>query len=171
MDEKIMESATAETRCTSIKPSINADELVSNQQATAGVKYSVGCLAYMGDAVFEMYVRKYLLMPGNRKVSALNVQARKYVSAPAQAKMYHHIEPSLTEMEKVVMKRGRNLHSSSKAKNADMSDYRHATGLEALFGYLFLNEEHERLMEVFELCLKTIEINGKTIGKTIGTIG
>lgn len=124
-------------------------------------EYSAGCLAYMGDAVFELHVRNMLLKDGGRPVHALNKQARQYVSAPAQAAMYHHIQPLLTDEERLVMKRGRNLHSASKAKNADTSDYRHATGLETLFGYLFLKNEHQRILEVFNLCVDTKQIKEK----------
>ena len=116
----------------------------------------------MGDAVFELYIRKMLLADGNRPVNLLNKQARQYVSAPAQATMYHHIEPHLTAEEQSVMKRGRNLHSQSKAKNAGTSDYRHATGLETLFGYLFLKDKHERLEEIFELCTNKIDLTKMT---------
>ena len=121
-----------------------------------GSFYSAACLAYMGDAVFELYVRKMLLASGSQPISMINKQARQFVAATAQAAMYHHIEPLLSEEEQAVMKRGRNLHTSSKAKNADTSDYRHATGLETLFGYLFLKDKHERLAEVFELCINKI---------------
>ena len=114
--------------------------------------YSAQCLAYMGDAVFELFVRKMLLSNGNRSVNDLNKQARKYVSATAQAEMYHKIEANLTMEEQSVMRRGRNLHSSSKSKNADTLDYRHATGLETLFGHLFITEQQERLEEIFKLC-------------------
>ena len=117
------------------------------------ITHSAQCLAYMGDAVFELCVRKMLIEEGYQQVNILNRQARKYVSAPAQAKMYHKIEPHLNQEEKSVMRRGRNLHSQSKAKNAGLSEYRHATGLETLFGYLFLMDKHERLSEVFELCM------------------
>ena len=118
-----------------------------------GKYYSSHCLAYIGDAVFELFVRKMLLAEGSRPISALNIQARRYVSAKAQAEMYHLIEPHLNAEEQAVLKRGRNLHSGSKAKNAAASEYRHATGLEALFGYLFVNGKHERLEEIFKLCI------------------
>ena len=124
----------------------------------ARVEYSAACLAYIGDAVFELNVRNMLLASGNRSVNKLNKEARTYVAATAQATMYHYIEPFLTDEEKSVMKRGRNLHSGSKAKNAEMSDYRHATGLETLFGYLFLKGDDKRLTEVFELCIKTKDL-------------
>ena len=116
------------------------------------ISYSANCLAYMGDAVFEQCVRKMLLDQGNRPVDALHKEARKYVSAIAQATIYHYVEPHLNPEEQAIMRRGRNVHSYSKAKNAGTSEYRHATGLETLFGYLFLNEQHERLAQIFELC-------------------
>jgi len=129
------------------------DSKIIVDKVTMNKYYSAQCLAYMGDAVFELYVRKMLLSDGNRPVNVLNKQARQYVSAAAQAAMYHHIEPLLTQEEQAVMKRGRNLHSYSKAKSANTLAYRHATGLEVLFGYLFVNERHERLAEVFEFCV------------------
>jgi len=125
-----------------------------DKEVKSAVNFSAGCLAYMGDAVFELHVRKMLLADGNRSLSTLNKQARQYVSAMAQAEMYHHVSPFLSEEEKAVMKRGRNLHSYSKAKHADTSSYRHATGLEALFGYLFINGRHERLSEIFQICIE-----------------
>ena len=110
------------------------------------MQYSAQCLAYMGDAVFELYVRKMLLSGGSRSTNKLHGQARQYVSAPAQAAMYHHIEDSLTTEELAIMRRGRN------QKKTGTTDYRHATGLEALFGHLFLTEQHSRIAEIFEIC-------------------
>ena len=115
--------------------------------------HSAQCLAYMGDAVFELYVRKMLLSRGSRPVNKMNIEARGYVSARAQSVMYHKLEPLLSTEEAAVMRRGRNLHSSSKAKSAGTLEYRHATGLETLFGYLFVNDRYERLSEIFQLCV------------------
>jgi len=115
--------------------------------------YSAQNLAYIGDAVFELHVRKMLLSTGNRSVNALNKAARGYVSAKAQAVMYHAVEPHLSEEEMSAMRRGRNIRTNTKAKNAGMSEYKHATGLEALFGYLFVNERHERIAEIFNICI------------------
>ena len=117
---------------------------------------SVAALAYLGDAVFELRVREMLLSRNENGAALhqLNKQARKYVSAPAQAAMYHAIFPTLSDEEQAIMKRGRNLHTTSRAKNADMADYRHATGLEALFGYLYEKGDHMRLAELFEMCIK-----------------
>ncbi|MCL2500745.1 MAG: ribonuclease III [Defluviitaleaceae bacterium] len=116
---------------------------------------SVAALAYLGDAVFELRVREMLLnkYESNATPNALNRQARKYVSATAQSAMYHAIFPLLTEEEQAIMKRGRNLHTSSRAKNADATDYRHATGLETLFGYLHERGERGRIDELFNLCI------------------
>ncbi|MCL2199453.1 MAG: Mini-ribonuclease 3 [Defluviitaleaceae bacterium] len=109
-------------------------------------------LAYLGDAVFELLVREKLLREGIpfRKI---NRAARNFVSARAQSEMYHKIFPTLTQEEQSIMKRGRNLHTLSRAKNAGVSEYRHATGLEALFGYLQNNNATARLHEIFRLCV------------------
>lgn len=110
-------------------------------------------LAYLGDAVFELAVRARLTADGSKPVSVLNRAAKAYVSAGAQAAMYQKIYPLLTEEEQSVMKRGRNLNTASRAKHANLTDYRHATGLEVLFGYLYLQNQPERLEEVFNLCV------------------
>jgi len=109
-------------------------------------------LAYLGDAVFELMVREKLLSE-NIQFRTLNTRARSYVAAPAQAAMYHKIFPALTEAEQAIMKRGRNLHNNSRAKNADVSEYRHATGLETLFGWLYQSNEKARISEIFALCI------------------
>ena len=112
-------------------------------------------LAYLGDAVFELRVREMLLArnPNGVSLRELNRQARQYVSAMAQGQMYHAIFDLLTEDEQAVIKRGRNLHNTSRAKNADVAAYRHATGLETLFGWLHENHHHERITTLFDLCV------------------
>lgn len=114
-------------------------------------------LAYLGDSVFELFARNYLITT-KEPVNKLHKKAKSLVSAEAQAKMYYSIVDSLTEEEIAVIKRGRNAKSFTAAKNASIVDYRHATGLEALFGYLFLKGEHERLSELFERCLAEIHL-------------
>jgi len=111
-------------------------------------------LSYLGDAVFELMVREKLLNDGVpfRQISK---QASKLVSAGAQAEMYHKIYEALTLEEQAVLKRGRNLHNLSRAKNAGVSQYRHATGLEALFGWLRRSNSHQRLEEIFNICVST----------------
>ena len=109
-------------------------------------------LAYLGDAVFELMVREKLI---SEKVpfKSLGSAADDYVNAKAQAKMYHRIFTKLTHIEKSIIKRGRNLHGTSRSKSACVSDYRHATGLEALFGFLYAGGETARLAQVFHMCV------------------
>lgn len=107
-------------------------------------------LAYVGDAVFEMLVRTRVLSWGNAPVNILNKKARGIVNAKAQSDMYFRIEDMLTDEEKSVFRRGRNTKSHTVPKNADIMDYRHATGLEAVFGYLYLSGNTERAIELFD---------------------
>ena len=109
-------------------------------------------LAYLGDAVFELMVREKLIAD-RIPFGSLNHIADKYVNAKTQAEMYHRIFTKLTNIEQSIIKRGRNLHTATRTKSACMSEYRHATGLEVLFGYLYVNVEMERLKEVFEMCV------------------
>ncbi len=114
--------------------------------------YSPLALAYIGDAVFELYVRTALMGLGNMQANKLNKMARMYVKAESQAKMYHALLDKLTERELEILKRGRNASPHTTAKNASVNDYRHATAVEALFGYLYLNGEAKRLAEIFAIC-------------------
>ena len=117
-------------------------------------EYSPLALAYMGDAVFEILVRDMVLSRGNMPANKLHKTSKGYVNAAAQAAMYMKLEAIVTEEEHAVMKRGRNAKSYTTAKNQSVTDYRHATGLEALFGYLYLKGEKERIRELFEICVK-----------------
>ncbi len=121
-------------------------------KAEAG-EFSSLALAYMGDAVFEIYARSYVLSSGNRAVDKINAETRGLVNAHSQSEMYHKLENLLTEEEHRVMKRGRNANSHTMAKNQSAADYRRATGLEALFGWLYLKGETDRLEELFKLCI------------------
>ena len=109
-------------------------------------------LAYLGDAVFSLLVRSEVVARGNTSVARQNEQVKAVVRAKAQAAMYHTLLPHLSEEEEAVMKRGRNAKSFSRAKNASVSDYRHATGVEALFGYLYLQGQNARIAALFTLC-------------------
>jgi len=110
-------------------------------------------LAYLGDAVFELLVREMLLRQAV-PFRQINRRAKAFVSAQAQAEMYHRLYPQLSAEEQAVMKRGRNLHSASRSKNAGVTEYRHATGLEALFGYLRQRGDTARVEEVFLICVE-----------------
>jgi ribonuclease-3 family protein len=106
-------------------------------------------LAYIGDAVYELFIRTYLLKKG-LPVKNLHKEATKYVKAKAQSQIVHILEDNLSEEEKNIVKRGRNAKTNSMPKNADMIDYKYATGLESLMGYLYLTEQDQRLGQLFE---------------------
>ena len=117
-------------------------------------------LAYIGDTIYETHIREYLIRQNiNRKVNDLHKTAIKYVKAKAQATIMHEIEEQLTEDELRVFKRGRNQKSHTSPKNADMIDYKHATGFEALVGYLHLGNEQERLEYIITEGIRIIEKN------------
>jgi len=110
-------------------------------------------LAYIGDAIYEVYVRNKLVSQHNIQVDKLHKMAVNMVKSSAQAKSYHKIEQELTEEELAVFKRGRNAKSSV-PKNSDMSEYKIATGLEALIGYIYLSGDNKRLDEIMNLILR-----------------
>lgn len=110
--------------------------------------YSPLTLAYIGDGVYELIVRTVLVKRGNCPVNRLHKQASSLVKAASQSAMMEVIEPMLTEEEAGVYRRGRNAHSPTMAKHATMSDYRRATGFEALIGYLYLKEDFTRMTEL-----------------------
>jgi len=114
-------------------------------------------LAYIGDAVYELLVRTYLLEK-RLPVRELHKATTKYVKANSQANIIHTLEEMLTEEEAEVVKRGRNAKSNTTPKNAKMIDYKYATGFESLFGYLYLKGQDIRLSEIFEK-IKGLEFN------------
>ncbi len=116
-------------------------------------------LAFVGDAVFETYVRTKIAKDVNMQVAKLHKIAIKYVSAVAQSKIVRAIEDNFTEEELAVYKRGRNAHSHTSAKNADIVDYRHATGFESLIGYLYLKKNSARLDEILDMAYKVADIS------------
>ena len=114
-------------------------------------------MAYIGDTVHDLYVRSLLLARG-MTVGRMHWQAVRMVSAHAQAKMLEAIEPELTDGEADVARRGRNAQAKHAApKNADPADYSHATGLEALWGYLYLSGQTQRLDELMKAALARTE--------------
>lgn len=117
-------------------------------------------LAYIGDTIYESYIREYLIRKNiNKKVNDLHKSAVKYVKAKAQATIMHELEMELTEEEFRIYKRGRNQKSHTSPKNADIIDYKHATGFEALVGYLHLGNEKERLDYIISKGINIIEDN------------
>lgn len=113
-------------------------------------------LAYIGDSIYDLAVRTFVISKGNMQVNKLNRHACSLVKAEMQSKMVGFLEPLLKSNEEAVYKRGRNAKSYTSAKNASITDYRRATGFEALMGYLYLNGEYNRMMELIREGLKQI---------------
>lgn len=112
-------------------------------------------LAYIGDGVYEVYVRTRIINENpNLPPHKLHINSIKYVKAHAQANSIHAMTDILTEEETTIFKRGRNAKSPTVPKNADLTDYRHATGFEALIGWLYLMKRTERLDELMKLAFE-----------------
>lgn len=118
------------------------------------VNYSPLVLAYLGDDVYDLVVRSILVEKSNEPVNKLHRKAAALVKASAQTEFFHRVEDMLTEEEMAVFRRGRNAKSNTMAKNASVTDYRCATGVEALVGFLFLEGRMERLMEIMKAGLE-----------------
>ena len=118
---------------------------------------STAALAYLGDSVIEVLVREKLVYDGFSDSGNLNRESLKYVKAGAQAAAMRKILPSLSEEEEAVFKRGRNMSGGNVPKSATMSEYRTATGMEVLFGYLHVTKKNERIKELFELAYAKTE--------------
>jgi len=118
--------------------------------------YSPLTLAFVGDCVFDLYIRTILVARGNSRPESLHKHKSKIVKAAAQAQMAESLSEVLTTEEADIYRRGRNAKSFSTAKNASVGDYRKATGFEALIGYLYLTDREDRIIELVK---KAIEIN------------
>ena len=121
--------------------------------------YSPLTLAYIGDCVYELTIRTLLVNKGNAPVNKLNKKASDLAKAPTQSKMISMLVENelLTGEELAVYKRGRNAKSVSPAKNQSITDYRRATGFEALLGYLYLKKEWKRMLELVKIGLDSIK--------------
>jgi ribonuclease-3 family protein len=120
--------------------------------------YSPLELAYIGDAVYEVVIRTIVVTKHNTQVNKLHKMSSSLVKASSQAKMITLILEELTTEELSVYKRGRNAKSFTMAKNATVSDYRMATGFEALIGYLYLSGQSERMMQLIKSGLTAMEM-------------
>ncbi len=114
-------------------------------------------LAYIGDAVYEVYIRTYVMNNYRSNVNNLNRKAVSFVKAGAQAKIVEYLKPYLSEKEWAVVMRGRNHKVTTASKNADIKDYKLATGFEALIGQLYLKGEKDRLEELIIHGIKHID--------------
>lgn len=120
-------------------------------------QYSPLTLAYIGDGVYDLVIRTILVETANQPVKNLHQKASSIVKAGAQARLAHEILDRLTEEEMSIYKRGRNAKSATSAKNASITDYRTATGLEALMGYLYMENKMERAVALIREGLARVE--------------
>ncbi|WP_031557150.1 Mini-ribonuclease 3 [Lachnospira multipara] len=115
-------------------------------------------LAYIGDCAYDLIIKTMIVSEGNTQVNKMNKQASSLVKAEAQSIMIGGLEALLTEDEEAIYKRGRNAKSYTSAKNASITDYRRATGFEALVGYLYLTNQFDRLVELVKIGLELDEM-------------
>ena len=115
--------------------------------------YSPLSLAFLGDSVYDTLVREHLLKNGNVPVAKLHSEKIKLVCAEFQSKVYDWIMDSLTEHEVAVLKRGRNATGNTVPKHAEAIEYRRATAIESLFGYLYITGQTDRIMELFAIII------------------
>ena len=109
--------------------------------------------AYVGDAIYELYVRTNLVNNTKLKPHKLHIESIKYVKAKAQADILKRIEDSLTDDEKEIVRRARNAENHHLPKNADPADYMYSTAFEGLIGFLYLTKQDERLKEILKMCM------------------
>lgn len=119
--------------------------------------YSPLTLAYIGDSIYDLIIKSLVINQGNKQVNKLHKETSSLVQASTQSLMMRVMQEHLTEEEHAVYKRGRNAKSVSPAKNQSITDYRRATGFEALLGYLYLKREWKRLIDLVKIGLDSIE--------------
>lgn len=122
-------------------------------------EYSPLTLAYIGDCVYDLVIKSLVINAGNKQVNKLHQETSRLVQASTQSLMMRTMQEHLTEEEHAVYKRGRNAKSVSPAKNQSITDYRRATGFEALLGYLYLKKDYKRLLELVKIGLDSLESN------------
>ena len=135
---------------------MNLSDILPDGLTVSPREYSPLALAFIGDAVYEVFVRAKLVAQANASANTLHKKAIAYVKAEAQAKAAKQLTDTLTEDELAAFKRGRNAKSATVPKHADVTDYRYATALEALFGYLYLSDETGRLNQLMQLTFDII---------------
>lgn len=119
--------------------------------------YSPLTLAYIGDSIYDLIIKSLVINQGNRQVNKLHKETSMYVQASTQSLMMRAMQEELTEEEHAVYKRGRNAKSVSTAKNQSITDYRRATGFEALLGYLYLKKEWKRMLDLVKIGLDSLK--------------
>ena len=119
--------------------------------------YSPLTLAYIGDCIYDLIIKSLIVNQGNKQVNKLHKEASNLVQASTQSLMMRTMQEHLTEDEHAIYKRGRNAKSVSPAKNQSITDYRRATGFEALLGYLYLKKDWKRLLDLVKIGLDSLE--------------
>ena len=120
-------------------------------------EYSPLTLAYIGDCVYDLVIKSLVINAGNKQVNKLHQETSRLVQASTQSLMMRTMQEHLTEEEHAVYKRGRNAKSVSPAKNQSITDYRRATGFEALLGYLYLKKDYKRLLDLVKIGLESLD--------------
>lgn len=120
-------------------------------------EYSPLTLAYIGDCIYDLVIKSLVINEGNKQVNKLHQETSRLVQASAQSLMMRAMQEHLTEEEHAVYKRGRNAKSVSPAKNQSITDYRRATGFEALLGYLYLKKDYKRLLDLVKIGLDSLD--------------
>ena len=119
--------------------------------------YSPLALAYIGDCIYDLIIRSLVVNKGNKQVNKLHLETSSFVQASTQSRMMRAMQECLTEEERAIYKRGRNAKSVTPAKNQSVTDYRRATGFEALLGYLYLKKEWKRMLDLVKVGLDSIK--------------
>ena len=130
-------------------------EVLSLQEVDAD-SYSPLVLAFIGDCVYDLVIKSMIISRGNKQVHKLHEETSRFVQASTQSLMMRTMQQHLTEEEHAIYRRGRNAKSVSPAKNQSITDYRRATGFEALLGYLYLKKDYERLMALVKAGLDSL---------------
>jgi len=128
-----------------------------NVSKTEAKMQNVQVLAFVGDSVHTLYVKSVVTLSATTKSGGLHKLANQYVNAKAQSLVAHHLQTVFTEEEMDIFKRGRNYKTQSLPKNANVVDYKNATGLEAVFGYLYVTNQTERLEELLKTSMELVE--------------
>ena len=130
------------------------DEIINREKDIEEVRMmSPLTWAYVGDCVYELFIRTYLINTTKLKPHKLHVEAIKYVKAKAQSEILKKINDNLTEQEQDIVRRGRNTENHHLPKNSNVQEYMYATAFEALIGYLYLTKQDKRLNEILKLCI------------------
>lgn len=143
-------------QCVEFENFINNSDKITSQEA---LNKNVLVFAFVGDAVFTLYVRELFATLSNKKAGVLHTETSHYVKASYQAKLLGILEPLLTERELQIVRSARNIKTHNIAKNSNLDEYKKATSFESLLGELYMTNNNERLMQLLEICKQNILIS------------